>query len=83
MPQEQQLRKRAQHASGQLGTDHLYAGSGAVQQEVREHDARKAVEGRCKVRSDDRNGHHHEKQQNETVPSAPQRPQDSSAQCGG
>ena len=62
MLQVQQLRKRAQLASGQLGSDHLYAGSGGVQQEEQEHDARKSVEGRCKERSDDRSGHHHEKQ---------------------
>ena len=62
MPQVQQLRKWAQPALGQLGSDHLYAGSGAVQQEEREHGARKSVEGRCKERSDDRSGHHHEKQ---------------------
>ena len=61
VPQEKQLRKRAQLASGQLGSDHLYVGSGTVQQEEREHGARKSVEGRCKERRDDRSSHHHEK----------------------
>ena len=60
MPQVQQLQKRAQHASGQLGSDHLYAGSGAVQQEEREHGARRSVEGRCRERNGVQNGHPHE-----------------------
>ena len=61
MLQVQQQQKQAQPASGQLGSDHLYTGSGAVQQEEREHGARRSVEGQCKERSDDRSGHHHEK----------------------
>ena len=83
MPQVQQLQKWDQHVSGRLGKDHFYAGSGVEQLEEQEHSAQRAVEGRCKERSGIQNGHHHEKVQHETVPSAPLEPQDSSALYGG